>query len=145
VTAHETHSSRTKLEAAVCEEMRRQGLPHGHRNLHFRVRDANGTTAKYSPTLVAHRGPILFLVEPLPSPAPRMIERLGRFLEQHSPEIVLMVIAPDAAVLKIPPGAYDEIYRPADIAHMTQRIREQSPEGIMLPFRKPTADREGAR
>jgi hypothetical protein len=145
VTARETHSSRTKLEAAVCEEMLRQGLPHGHRTLHFRVRGANGTAAKYSPTLVAHRGPILFLVEPLPSAAPRTIERLGRFLEQHSPEIVLVLVAPDAALRKIPPDAYDEIYAATDIAQMTRRIREQSPSGIVRLFRKPMLDPGGTR
>jgi hypothetical protein len=140
VTARETHSSRTKLEAAVCEEMVRQHVHHGHRSLHFRVLDAKGTAGKYSPTLVAHRGPILFLVEPLPSAAPRTIERLIRFLEQHSPEIVLVVIAPNGAVQKIPPGAYDEIYAASDIVRMTQRILEQSPQGVVWPFRKPTAN-----
>lgn len=138
MTAREPHPSKTKLEGAVCEEMERQHLPHAHRSLHFRITETDGTVAKYSPAIVAHRGPILFLVEPLPSAAPRTVERLIRFLEAHSPEIVLVVIAPDANVRDVPPSAYDEIYASSDIARMTERIRDQSPEDIVRPFRKPT-------
>jgi hypothetical protein len=144
VTARSGHASRTKLEAAVCDEMMRQGVPHAHRSLNFRVRNATGGFAKYSPSIVAHRGPVLFLIEPVPSPTPRpVIGRLARFLEQHSPEIVLVVVATDAAVQKVPPEAYDEIYAASDVPRMTQRIREQAPTGIVRPFPKPrTENRE---
>ena len=64
-------------------------------------------------------------------------DRLTRFLEQHSPEIVLVIVAPDPKVRTLPVGAYDEIYAESDIARMTQRIREQDPDGIVLPFEKP--------
>lgn len=140
MTARETHASRTKLEAAVCDEMGRQRVSHAHRSLHFRVREADGTPSKYTPALVAHRGAILFLVEPLPSATPRAIGRLVRFLEQHSPEIVLVIVAPNETIRKIPPTAYDEIYAITDLARMTTRIREQSPDGIVRPLRKPVSD-----
>ena len=130
------HESRTKLENAACEEMVRQAVPHEHHSLHFRVRDARGE-GKYSPAIVARRGPILFLVEPVATTMRPVIERLTRFLEQHSAEIVLVVIAPDAEITKIPPEAYDEIYPESDLARMVQRIREQDPEGLVRPFEKP--------
>ena len=65
------------------------------------------------------------------------IERLTGFLDQHSPEIVLVIVAPDAKVRKVPPEAYDEIYPESEVTQMTRRIREQDPKGIVLPFEKP--------
>jgi hypothetical protein len=124
----------------VCGEMALQGVPHAHRSLRFRVRDATGGSATYSPAIVAHRGPILFLVEPISSTASRAIERLTHFLEQHSPEIVLVVVVPDAAKRQVPPGAYDEIYSASEISRMILRIREQSPTGIVRPFPKPPSE-----
>ena len=137
MTARAGHESRTKLEASVCKEMARQSLPHEHRSLHFRVRDATGATAKYSPAIVARRGTKLFLIEPVPVMKRPIIERLTDFLEQHSPEIVLVVMAPDAKVPKVPQEAYDEIYPESEVARMTHRIRTQDPEGIVRPFEKP--------
>lgn len=142
MTARETHSSRTKLEATVCEEMTHRGLVHTHRSLHFRIISTDGKAEKYSPAIVAHRGQIVFLVEILPLAAPRTIERLVRFLEQHSLEIVLIIIAAEAMVQKIPPAAYDEIYATSDVAKMIQRIRQQSPSGFVHPFRKVSASGE---
>jgi hypothetical protein len=141
VTAQPGHASRTKLEAAVCEEMARRNVPHAHRSLNFRVRDTTGGFAKFSPAIVAHRGPILFLIEPVPSTTRQAIGRLTRFLEQHSPDIVLMIVAPDAAVRKIPPRAYDEIYAASDVSQMIQRIRQQAPTGIVQPFKKPRTEK----
>ncbi len=137
MTARERHDSKTTLEAAVCQEMVRQGLLHEHRSLHFRVHDEAESHAKFSPAIVARRGPILFLVEPVPTATRPMIDRLTRFLEQHSPEIVLVIVAPDPKVRTLPVEAYDEIYAESDIARLTQRIREQDPDGIVLPFEKP--------
>ena len=137
MTGRAGHESRTKLETAVCSEMVRQGLPHEHRSLRFRVRDAAGGAANYSPAIVARRGPILFLVEPVATMSRPAIERLSGFLDQHSPEIVLVIVAPDANVRKVPQGAYDEIYPESEVAQMTRRIRGQDPEGIVLPFEKP--------
>jgi hypothetical protein len=130
------HEFRTKLEATVCAEMVRQRLRHEHRSLRFRVRDSAGAAAKYSPAIVARRGPILFLVEPLAVMSRPAIERLTGFLDQHSPEIVLVIVAPDAKVRKVPPEAYDEIYPESEVAQMTRRIRDQDPKGIILPFEK---------
>ena len=144
--ARTPHASRTKLEAAICREMDRQGLPHEHRSLRFRVQVPAGGAAKYSPAIVARRGPILFLVEPLAAATGPAIERLIRFLEQHSPEIVLVVVAADAKVPKVPQEAYDEIYPESELARMTRRIRTQDPEGIIRPFGKPkTAHAASAR
>src|SRR5436853_167923 len=131
------HECRTKPEATACAEMVRQGRPHEHRSLRFRVRDAAGGAAKYSPAIVARRGPILFLVEPVAVVSRPAIERLTGFLDQHSPEIVLVIVAPDAEVRKVPPEAYDEIYPESEVTQMTRRIREQDPKGIVLPFEKP--------
>lgn len=137
MTARAGHACRTDLEAGVCEEMRRQGLPHEHRSLRFRILDADGEEAKYEPAIVARRGPVLFLVEPVPSVRSRAVRQLPGFLEQHSPEIVLVVVARDDIVSRIPLEAYDEIYAESDIRKMTARIQEQDPEGIVRPFEKP--------
>jgi hypothetical protein len=136
VTARAGHTSRTKLEAAACDAMARRKVPHEHRSLRFRVLDETGGHAKYSPAIVARRGAILFLVEPLGTPSRAVLGRLTRFLEQHSPEIVLVVIAHDAKVSKIPIEAYDEIYPESRLADLVQRIRDQDPEGLIPPFEK---------
>lgn len=137
MTGRADHECRTELETAVCAEMGRQGVAHEHRSLRFRVEDDRGATARYEPAIVARRGSILFLVEPLRSPGRGAVERLSRFLEQHSPEIVLVVVAPDAVGDAIPHDAYDEIYAASEIEKLATRIREQNPEGIVRPFPKP--------
>ena len=137
MTERAKHEFRTQLEATVCAEMVRQGLPHEHRSLRFRVRNAAGGAVKYSPAIVARRGPILFLVEPVAVMSRPAIERLTGFLDQHSPEIVLVIVAPDAKVRKVPPEAYDEIYPESEVTQMTRRIQEQDPKGSVLPFEKP--------
>lgn len=118
--------------------MLRQRLPHEHRSLHFRVRDDAGGTADYTPAIVARRGSILFLVEPIRSAGARgAIDRLSRFLDQHSPEIVLVAVTSNGAIDRIPHTAYDEIYTESDVGRLAARIREQNPEGIVRPFEKP--------
>ncbi len=131
------HGCRTELETAVCEEMGRQGVGHEHRSLRFRVQDDRGDTARYEPAIVARRGSILFLIEPLPSIRKSAVERLSRFLEQHSREIVLVVVAPDAVGDALPHEAYDEIYVASEIEKLATRIRDQDPEAIVQPFPKP--------
>lgn len=143
MTRRAGHACRTKLETAVCAEMDRQQLPHEHRSLRFRVHDGVGDSTKYEPAIVARRGPILFLVEPIASGRTARIRRLIQFLEQHSPEIVLILVTADGAVEEIRPEAYDEIYQASDVGRLTARIREQDPEGIVQPFRKP--QRPGVR
>ncbi len=118
--------------------MGRQGVAHEHRSLRFRVLDSRGGSARYEPAIVARRGPILFLVEPVASHRNEdALERLAGFLEQHSPEIVLVIVTADDEVGRIPREAYDEIYASSDIGSLTARIREQDPEGIVRPFVKP--------
>ena len=118
--------------------MGRQALLHEHRSLRFRVRDERGGTEDYAPAIVARRGSILFLVEPLASAREEdAVNRLSRFLEQHSPEIVLVVVTADVGVHEIPREAYDEIYAGSDVGRLTARIREQDPEGVVRPFEKP--------
>ncbi len=131
------HACRTNLERAICIEMNRQGLPHEHRSLRFRVHDARGGSTKYEPAIVARRGPILFLVEPIASARSGAVRRLTGFLEEHSPEIVLVLATTDGALAEIPPEAYDEIYGASDLGRLTARIREQDPDGIVQPFHKP--------
>jgi len=143
VTRRAGHACRTKLETAICTEMDRQRLPHEHRSLRFRVHDAAGGSTKYEPAIVARRGPILFLVEPIAPGRTARIRRLVGFLEQHSPEIVLILVTADAALDEIRPEAYDEVYRASDVGRLTTRIREQDPEGIVQPFQKP--QRPGVR
>lgn len=137
MTRRAGHACRTRLETAVCTEMDRQRLPHEHRSLRFRVHDAAGGSTRYEPAIVARRGPILFLVEPIAPGRTARMRRLIGFLEQHSPEIVLILVTADAAVGKIRPEAYDEIYGASDVGRLTARIHEQDPEGIVQPFRKP--------
>lgn len=138
MTARVEHRTRTKLEAAVCAEMTRQRVPHEHRSLRFRVAEEMGATVDYAPAIVARRGSILFLVEPLPDAgAKEAIGQLVRFLGQHSPEILLVVVTPDTDVRRIPLEAYDEIYSESELRTLASRIRKQNPEGIVRPFEKP--------
>ena len=137
MTRRAGHACRTKLETAVCTEMDRQGLPHEHRSLRFRVQDAAGGSTRYEPAIVARRGPILFLVEPVALGRTVRIRRLVAFLEQHSPEIVLVLVTADGSVGEIHPDAYDEIYGASEVGRLTARIRDQDPEGIVQPFQKP--------
>ena len=132
------HETRTGLEAKVCEAMRRQNLVHEHRSLRFRVRMASGETVEYRPAVVVRRGAILFLVEPLDGTGdPARIELLTRFLDQHSPDIVLVVLADREAMGRVPAESYDEIYDAADLAAVVRRIRRQEPGGLVRPFPKP--------
>jgi len=117
--------------------MIRQRLPHEHRSLRFRVVEPSGQIEKFSPAIAARRGPILFLVEPMAPVTKRSIARLTAFLEQHSPDIILVAVCQDAKTAGVPQEAYDEIYAESDIAKMTRRIRTQNPEGIVRPFVKP--------
>src|SRR2546428_7604242 len=133
VTARAGHACRSELETAVCREMGRQCVEHEQRSLRFRVQDERGGTPKYEPAIVARRGPILFLVEPLQSLQAAAVERLSRFLEQHSPEIVLVVVTQDATRDRVPPEAYDEIYAASAGGELTTRIRDQDPERSVRP------------
>lgn len=132
------HPTTTETERALCEEMDRQGLPHAHRSLHFRVRQESGELESFDPDIVVHRGPILFLIVCLADDAAReaRIRLLTRFLDQHSPEIVLVVLASSAAVREVPAEAYDEIYADTESAAVVGRIREQDPQGMVRPFAK---------
>ena len=129
------HRTRPKLEATICAEMDRQQVPHGHRVLHYRVRMKSGKVARYDPAVVVHRGPVLFLVEPC-STVGGTVERATRFLEQHSPEIVMAVVAPKRVAARLPPKSYDELYEEGDVPRLVQRIREQDPRGTVRPFPK---------
>ena len=133
------HACRTTLESAVCGEMARADLAHEHRSLRFRIHEPDGRITKYIPAIVARRGPILFLVEPVAIARGRTMARLAAFLEQHSPEIVLVLVAPDPLVNRVPPGAYDEIYPASGISRLAARIQAQDPEGLVRPFPKPRA------
>ena len=118
--------------------MRRQNVAHEHRSLRFRVTLTSGETVEYRPDVVARRGTILFLVEPLRDAGDAArIELLERFLDQHSPEIVLVVLAEEDAMGRVPAEAYDELYDAGDIAAAVRRIRLQEPGGIIRPFPKP--------
>lgn len=139
VVSPDSHASHSALESALCSELRTQRVPHEHRSLHFRVRLASGEAIQYDPDLVVRRGPILFLIEPLEGARddrPRL-DLLAAFLEQHSPEIVLVVVAPPGRVAALPSTSYDEVYPSDDLAAVVRRIREQDPRGIVRPFPKP--------
>jgi hypothetical protein len=127
------------MELQMCDEMGRQGVAHEHRSLHFRVRLPSGDVAEFEPDIVVRCGTILFVLVHLESEkeSPRLEEILNHFLEQHSPEIVLVLIAPAEAVRELPPETYDEIYPATDLERVVRRIRDQDPEGLVLPFVKP--------
>lgn len=132
------HRTKTKLEAAICKEMDRQGVVHAHRVLSYRIRMKSGKDAPYRPAIVAHRGPILFLVEPCPSytSGGGAVQRHARFLEQHSAEIVLVLVAPKAVADRLPPESYDELYGETDLDGLVSRIRNQDAQGAVQPFPK---------
>ncbi len=139
VLSPDPHTSRTALEGALCAELRSQRVPHEHRSLHFRVHLPLGGAVRYDPDLVVRRGPILFLIEPLEDTKggrPRL-ELLAAFLDQHSPEIVLMLVAPREELAGLPTTSYDEVYPADDLEAVVRRIREQDPRGIVRPFPKP--------
>lgn len=132
------HETRSALEASLCEAMRRQNVPHEHRSLRFRVTLGSGETVEYRPDVVARRGAILFLVEPLTDATDAArIELLTRFLDQHSSEIVLVVLTEKGAMGGVPADAYDELYDAADVTAVARRIRLQKPSGMVRPFPKP--------
>lgn len=137
--APDSHATRSALEAALCSEMRTQGISHEHRSLHFRVRLPSGDVVRYDPAVVARRGPILFLIEPLEDPGaePRQLELRTAFLEQHSPEIVLVVIVPRESAAALPPSSYDEVFESEDLGAVVRRIKDQDPRGMVRPFPKP--------
>lgn len=132
------HKTRTKLEAAICAEMVRQGVAHAHRVLSYRIRMKSGKAAPYRPAVIAHRGPILFLVEPCLSYTARggAVQRHMQFLEQHSEEIVLALVAPKSVADRLPPECYDELYEATELERLVARIREQDPRGTVQPFAK---------
>ncbi len=122
----------------MCDAMRRQNLPHEHRSLRFRVETGSGQTVEYRPEIVARRGSILFIVECLgDGKDSARLELLARFLDQHSPEIVLVLLTDRDAMTRIPAASYDEIYDAADVAAVVRRIRLQEPGGMIRPFPKP--------
>ncbi len=138
-SARAAHGTKSELELKVCEEMGRQGVAHEHRSLHFRVRLPSGDVPEYEPDIVARRGPILFLIVHVERTreSSGLKEILSHFLEQHSPEIVLILLAPGEAVSTLPPETYDEIYAASDLEQMVRRIRDQDPNGMIRPFGKP--------
>ena len=136
-TSPANHETRSAAEAGVCEAMRRQNVSHEHRSLRFRVEMPSGEPIEFRPSIVARRGPILFLVEELAAEDRTRAELLTHFLDQHSPEIVLVVLAAQEEMARIPPEAYDEMYDAADPARVARRIRLQDPAGIIKPFPKP--------
>ncbi|MBI4416918.1 MAG: hypothetical protein HY557_08045 [Euryarchaeota archaeon] len=140
------HRSKTKLEASICEEMKRRGVAHEHRVLHYRVRMETGKVTRYDPAIVAHRGPILFLVEPCLSytPGGGAVERHTRFLDQHSAELVFVLVAPKPVAERLPPESYDELYTDAEVPVLVRRIRDQDPRKIARPFQKRRTSAPGA-
>lgn len=135
------HPAGPGLEGSLCAAMAREGVDHEHRSLHFRVHSASGPDRTYEPALVARRGPVLFLLDPIEASAWSEDRRslLEGFLRQHSADIVLVLVAAQDLIPRIPPEAYDEIYRPEDATAVARRIRDQDPKGLLLPFRKPSA------
>lgn len=95
----------------------------------------------YEPQIVARRGTILFLVEPLADAKSdrKRIDVLSNFLEQHSPEIVLIAVLRADQIPVIPPACYDEVYPDTAIVEVARRIHDQDPKGIVRPFLKPRA------
>ena len=131
------HATRSDLERSLCEELARQAIVHEHRSLHFRVELASGATRPYDPALVVRRGSVLFVLEPMTGDAgAEHVETVTRFLAQHSPEIVFILVAPGEVLRGLPPEAYDEAYPSEDLERAVARIRDQDTAGFLEPFRK---------
>jgi hypothetical protein len=147
IRSPDAHAPRSPLEGALCSELRRQGVQHEHRSLHFRVHSPSGQVAEFTPDLVARRGAVLFLLEPLVGGAADRdrLELLGKFLDTHSPEIVLILVTAEPDITALPSASYDEAYPSTEIAAVVRRIREQDPKGLILPFKKPSPTGSGER
>ena len=131
------HATRSDLERTLCDELSRADVAHEHRSLHFRVGLDSGETARYDPDIVVRRAGLLFLIAPIAvTDQEHQLEIVTRFLESHSEEIVLIVVAPEAVLEHLPPEAYDEAYTDTDAARVVARIRAQDPDGFVAPFRK---------
>ena len=136
------HATRSDLERSLCEELARHGLGHEHRSLHFHVELGSGERQPYDPAIVVRRGGVLFVIEPMEADArAERVETVTRFLEQHSPEIVFILVAPATVLEGLPPEAYDEAYPSEELGRAVARIRDQDPTGFLEPFPK-RADRE---
>lgn len=134
------HAAKSDLERAICTELTAQGMEHEHRSLHFRVRDPAGRVTSYDPDIVVRRGAIVFLIEPVTEATDAgRIALMAQFLEQHSPELVLVAVAPASIFERLPADAYDERYDVSDLMRIVRRIREQNPDDIIVPFRKDRA------
>ena len=131
------HATRSGLERSICDALAQHGVGHEHRSLHFRVETASGGRQSYDPAIVVRRGSVLFLVEPMDEPTTvDRVETVTRFLEQHSSEIVFILVAPRTVLERLPPEAYDEAYPSEELARAVERIRDQDPTGFLEPFRK---------
>jgi hypothetical protein len=147
VRSPDPHAPRSPLEEDLCAELKRQSVPHEHRSLHFRVHLPDGHVAEFTPDLVIRRGVVLFLLEPLTDGATdrARLELLERFLDTHSPEIVLVIVTASPDIATLPPASYDEAYPSTAIVAVVRRIREQDPKGLILPFKKPASIRSSER
>jgi len=124
------HATRSDLERTLCDELSRADVAHEHRSLHFRVGLDSGETARYDPDIVVRRAGLLFLIAPIAvTDQEHQLEIVTRFLESHSEEIVLIVVAPEAVLEHLPPEAYDEAYTDTDAARVVEPL---TPAPLML-------------
>jgi len=137
-TGSARHPTESELERDLCGELRNQEVDHEHRSLRFRIKGKDPSEIPYRPAIVVRRGQVLFLIEAIPSEEAEgtTARILSRFLEQHSSELVLVVVAPRPICERFPADAYDEIYAADDLARAVRRVRDQATQGIVEPFTK---------
>lgn len=136
------HAPSSDIERALCEALTRDDVAHEHRSLHFRVELGDGEAVRYDPDIVVRRGGLLFLVQSIGmQDLGRQVAIVTRFLQQHSEEIVLVLVGPEAVLKRLPPEAYDEAYADTEVPGVVARIREQDTRGFLDPFPKRGGDR----
>lgn len=116
------HVVRSQMEAALCEHLSAQAVPHEHGALFFEVQIARDRHATFVPDIAlteAQKDGRAILLEPLASVRPGGgVRRLAAFLRQYGRQYFLVVVAKRVLLHHIPEEAYDALVPLEDFAQL---------------------------